>query len=432
MVKKERGINVGIIGRGVVAGGVIKCFDEGRFAPLGVVLKTVAVRDLSKPRDIKLPSSARQTGDANSLLEDPDIDIVVELMGGTEEARDYTYRGLEAGKHWVTANKALLGEDLPRLFNLARKKGVSLSFEASVCGAIPVIQNLRDYFRLQRITSITGILNGTTNYILTRMEGGMDFESALNEAQGLGIAEANHILDTGGFDTRSKLAVVASIASGIHIKPENIPCVGITEVRLEDIAFARRYGQGYAVKLLASAKQQNGSWSVQVGPALVSQDNPLAGIRGKLNSITIEGDLSGPLTFTGFGASREPTAGAVVADILHAAEHIRFGTADYLPVLKTQAPITAPDKLISRGYIRLELLHVPGTLAEVAKLLGDCGLNIRSLLQQGEAREIEGVPYTSDIITLEEAPRSQIDEALQQLAALNKVHASPFYMPIAQ
>lgn len=431
MIKHGKKISVGIIGRGVVASGVINCFREGRFAPHGIVLKTVAVKNPSKPRDIKLPDFARETTDAGSILEDPDIDIVVELMGGTKEARKYTHKGLKAGKHWVTANKALLGEDLPELFDLARKKDVSLSFEASVCGAIPVIQNLRDYFRLQKITSIRGVLNGTTNYILTRMEDGMDFTSALEEAQGLGIAEANHILDTGGFDTRSKLAILVSIASGTHIRPENIPCRGITEVRPEDISFAREYGQGHAVKLLASATQYNGSWSVQVSPALVSRDNPLAAIRGKLNSVTIEGDLSGPLTFTGFGASRDPTAGAVVSDILHAAEHMRFGTPDVLPILRRQSSVANPKKIRSSGYIRAELLHKPGTLAIVGRLFEKYGLNIRSLMQRNEPKEIEGVPYTGDIITLEEASQSQIDAVLLKLAKSKRVHDTPFYMPIA-
>lgn len=432
MVKHKKEVTVGIIGHGIVAGGVINCFREGRFAPYGVALKTVAVKDPSKPRNIKLPDSARQTADAGSILEDPNIDIVVELMGGIKEAREYTYKGLEAGKHWVTANKALLGEDLPELFDLARKKDVSLSFEASVCGAIPVIQNLRDYFRLQKIASIRGVLNGTTNYILTRMEDGMDFKPALEEAQSLGIAETDHILDTGGFDTRSKLAILTSLTSGTHIRPENIPCRGITEVRLEDIAFAREYGQGYAVKLLASATQYNGSWSVQVSPALVSRDNPLAAIRGKLNSVTIGGDLSGPLTFTGFGASRNPTAGAVVSDILHAAEHVRFHTPDFLPALKKQASITNPEKIRSGGYIRAELLHKSGTLAEVSKILADSDLSIRSLLQREEPGKIRGVPYTTDIITLEKASQSQIDSALKELAKSRKVHGKPFYMPIAE
>lgn len=224
----ERPIYAGMIGMGIVGGGVAKSFAEGRFDPEGIILKTVAVRNPFKSRDVYLPSSAKLTDNAYSIIEDTAIDIVIEAMGGTNEAREYVFQALKAGKHVVTANKALLGEDLPKLFDLAREKGVSLSFEAAVCGAIPVIGNLRDYLRLQRITSIKGILNGTTNYILSRMEDGMDFDAALEEAQGLGIAEANHSLDTGGFDARSKLAILASIASGTHIRPDDIPCRGIT------------------------------------------------------------------------------------------------------------------------------------------------------------------------------------------------------------
>lgn len=423
-------VNVGLIGFGNIGTGVVSCFREGRFEPSGVVLKTVAVRDPSRPRGVHLPDSVKLTGDAGSIIADPAIDIVVELMGGTYLAREYSFMALEAGKHLVTANKAVLGEDLPQLFDRARENQVSLNFEASVCGAIPVIQNLRDYLRLQRVISIKGILNGTTNYILTKMGDGMDFDAALKEAQDLGIAEANHILDTGGFDTRSKLAILASIASGTHIKPESIPCRGMTEVRLEDIAFAREFGKGYAVKLLASAEQHDGTWSVQVSPALINRDNPLASIRGKLNSVTIEGDLSGPLTFTGFGASREPTASAVISDILHAAGHVRYHTPDFLPSLNKQTP-TNPEDILSMGYIRAQLLHVPGTLARVGKLLANSQLSIRSLLQRGEPRDIDGVPYTIDMITLERAPQDQIDAGLESLTRSRKVHGIPFYMPFA-
>lgn len=430
--RPEKPINVGVIGSGNIGGGVVKCFLEGRFMPSGVVLKTVAVRNLSKHSDIQLPDSAKLTDNAGSIIDDPNIDIVVELMGGTDLAKEYSFKALKAGKHLVTANKELLGEYLPDLFDYARKKQVSLSFEASVCGAIPVIQNLRDYLRLQEVTSIKGILNGTTNYILTKMEDGMDFDSALKEAQGLGIAESNHILDTGGFDTRSKLAILASIASGTHIKPESIPCRGITEVRLEDIAFAREFGQGYTIKLLASAEQHDGTWNIQVNPTLISKDNPLASVRGKLNAVTIESDLSGPLTFTGPGAGREATAGAVISDILHAAEHARLHTPDFLPSLDRQSSITNPEDILSMGYIRAELLHVPGTLARIGKLLGNSNLNIRSLLQREKPHAINGVPYTGDIITLEKATQSQIDAALRSLNKSRKVHGNPFYMRIEE
>ncbi|MDO8576867.1 MAG: homoserine dehydrogenase [Candidatus Daviesbacteria bacterium] len=429
---KDKPINIGLIGFGNVGTGIVDCFLKGRFKSAGIVLKTVAVKNLSKVRDVNLPKSAKLTQDANFIIEDPEIDIVVELMGGTDLAKKYCFEALRAKKHLVTANKALLGECLPDLYDIARENKVSLSFEASVCGAIPVIQNLRDYFRLQQVTSIKGILNGTTNYILTKMEDGMDFDPALKEAQSLGIAEADHILDTGGFDTRSKLAILASLASGTHIKPESIPCRGITEVKLEDIAFARKFRKGYAVKLLASAQQYNGTWSIQVNPTLISRDNPLASIRGKLNSVTVEGDLSGPLTFTGFGASRNPTAGAVISDILHAAEHVRFHTPDFLPVLDKHPSITKPDDIQSEGYIRTELLHKPGTLASVAKLLGNSHLNIRSLLQQGEPRHIAGRPITTDIITVEKASQKQIDTALVKLTKSSKVRGTPFYMPFAE
>lgn len=425
-------INVGMIGRGTVAEGVIDCFRQGRFDRYGIVLKMVAVRNPSKSRDVELPDSAKQTTDASFIIEDPSINIVVELMGGTEKAREYTYEALKRDKHVVTANKALLGEDLPELFDLAREREVSLNFEASVCGTIPVIQTIREYLLLQKIKRIRGIFNGTTNYILTKMEDNVDFHLALKEAQGMGVAEENHILDTGGFDTRSKLAILASLASGTHIQPESIPCRGITEVTLADIAFAREFEGGYAIKLLASAEQHDGTWSIEVGPKLISKNHLLALVSGVTNAVTIDGDLSGPLTLSGAGASRYPTAAAVIADISHAAHHVRYHIPDFLPELKRQASITKPEDISSTGYIRTELLDRKRTFGRIGMLLADSNLSMSSILQRESPHDINGVPYTQDIITLHRASQSEIDAGLANLAKSRKVRGKPFYMSFAE
>lgn len=433
---ENRSLKVGVIGWGNIAGGVIDSFGKGKFAKAGIELSLVAVRDPSKFRDIALPDSARQTADANLLIADPNIDIVVELINDTNKAREYIHNGFEAGKHWVTGSKDLLGKDLPDLFDLAREREVSLNFEASVCGAIPIIGLLREYYQIQEITSIRGIMNGTTNYILTRMGEEMDFEPALKQAQGLGIAESNHILDTGGFDTRSKLAIVASMASGMHIKPDSIPCRGITEVTKADIEFARELGvekggKGYAIKLLASAERHDGSWILQVAPTLISKDDPIASVDERLNAVTVESDFSEAITYTGPGASRYPTAGAVNADILHAAQHIRYHIPDFLPELKREASIAKPEDILNRAYIRVVLLDRNRTIGRIGNLLADANLGIKSILQREDQYDVNGKPFTQDIITLHEAKQSDIQAGLDILARSRKVRGKPFYMSFA-
>lgn len=336
---ENRPVGIGIIGCSNIGGGVVNAFYDGRFRSEDAVLRAVAVKDLSKPRDdVHFPKTTRVTDDAYSLIDDPRIDIVVEVMGGDTDAQDYTFAGLRARKHWVTANKKLLGEYFPNVIDAAKESGVSLSFEASVCGAVPVIRTLIEYLKLQTVMGLRGIVNGTTNHILTRMEGGMSFITALQEAQSLGIAELDPTDDVEGYDARSKLAILASIAARRHVRPASIPCEGITKVTLEDITTAR--DNDCVIKLLASAQQTDGIWNMRVAPTLVRKDDPLAAVPGKFNSVTIEGDLSGPLTLTGYGASRNPTAGAVIADISHAIEHVRFRIPDSLPTFDRQFLVT--------------------------------------------------------------------------------------------
>lgn len=335
---ENRPVGVGVIGCSNVGGGVVNVFYEGRFNSENAILRAVAVKNLSKLReDIHFPKTARITDDPYSLIDDPQIDIIVEAMGGDTDAKDYTFAGLHAGKHWVTANKKLLGEYFPDIIDAAKENNVSLSFEASVCGAIPIIRTLTEYLKLQTVTELRGIVNGTTNHILTRMEGGMNFITALQEAQSLGIAEEDPTDDIEGYDARSKIAILASIAVRRHIKPESIPCKGIAKVTLEDIAAAR--ADNYVIKLLASAQQADGIWNVRVAPTLVDQDDLLAKVSGTFNSVTIKSDLSVLLILSGYGASRNPTAGAVIADISHAIEHFRFRIPESLPSLDRQ-PVT--------------------------------------------------------------------------------------------
>lgn len=331
----EQEIYVGLIGCGTVGSGVVDGFYQRRLSP-GVVLKTVAVEDLSKPRNCTFPQGTILTGNALEIIEDPKISIVVEVMGGTDKASEYVKSALRDGKHVVTANKVLLGQDLPELFDLTRESGSSLSFEASVCGAIPVIRTLQEYLKVQRINSVKGIVNGTTNYILTEMEErNLDLDIALKQAQELGYAEKDPTDDIEGYDARSKLSVIASIASGTHIRPQDIPCWGITNIKIEDILLEKKRDRAY--KLIALAyRDPNNLWHAKVAPSIVDKDDPLRCIRGVFNALTIEADLAGPLTLIGRGAGKKPTSGAVLADILHAASHARYGIPDILPEIKRQ------------------------------------------------------------------------------------------------
>lgn len=335
---ENRDVRVGMLGLGNIGGAVANKFEE-KLRPHGIFLDTVFVRDPSKIRPgVQLPASARLTDDPNDIFLNPGIDIVVELTGAEEieEVRNYINNAFRTGKHVVTAHKKVLGEYLPDFHDLASTKGLSLSYEASACGTIPIIQRMSDeydYYGVQTITAIDGILNGTTNSMLGDMATGVEFEPALEKAKEAGVAEPDPTDDIMGYDTRSKLAIFATLASKKHIRPATIPCQGIKELTLEEIAAASI--NGCVMKLLASAWQdKEGVWHAQVGPARVSKNDPLASVTETLNSVTITSDLSGAVNFTGRGAGPYPTAGAILADTLHAARHVRYSIPDFLPKLQ--------------------------------------------------------------------------------------------------
>lgn len=330
---ENKDVKVGMLGLGNVAGGVANRFAQSLLEH-DIHLKTIAVRDPHKVRnDIHLGVSTRLTDDPLAVLCDPEIDIVVELTGAENEiAKDFIATALRGGKHVVTGHKQVLGEYLPYFNVLARANDVSLSYEASVCGTIPVMRTFEYLTRVQRVGRVEGIINGTTNSILTKMGEGMTFDSALREAMESGVAEPDPTDDIEGYDARAKLAILATLASGFHIRSANIPCQGIAKITLEDVTAA--WEKGGVIKLLASARKEDGIWSAQVRPEFIPNGNPLAAVTGTFNSVTIEADLSGPITLYGKGAGRYPTAAAVLADILHASEHVRYKTPDYLPNFK--------------------------------------------------------------------------------------------------
>ncbi|HSW48301.1 MAG TPA: homoserine dehydrogenase [Candidatus Saccharimonadales bacterium] len=432
-VGKEKAVNVGLIGFGNIGRGVVKYFREGHGKQFNIHLKTIAVRNISKKRDFKI----ELTNTVEDIFNDPEIDIVVELIGGLDPAKKYIVQAMEKGKSVVTANKAVMARNSKELFDKARKNSVDLAFEAAVGGGIPIINTLNRY-QGEKIEKVMGVLNGTTNFILTQMEAGLDFDTAVKIAQDRGFAEANHILDTGGYDSRDKLALIASLIFNAEVNPEKISTRGIVDITPVDIDFADKYkvaegGRGYAIKLLAIAQRRNGDVELRVGPALLSRDHPLASVRDEVNAVYVEGELAGPQTFSGRGAGTNPTTSAVISDILRLANNLQRGVADELPKLDSKVSYIKSDKMKQKGYIRANLKNKPGSLYEVAGFFARHGLNIEDSIQRGEySYKVGKESFIPDIITFEPALTETIEKVLIDLKKSNRVDGDPLFMSIEE
>jgi homoserine dehydrogenase len=374
-------IKVGVIGVGTVGTSVVKILNDNRemiTARAGheVVVTAGVVKNLSKERglDIKL------SDDPYDIVNDPEIDVVVELMGGVEEAFEVVKTALLNGKAVVTANKALLAYHRYELQDIA--KDLPFEFEASVAGGIPIINALRDGLSANHIESIVGILNGTCNYMLTKMTNdGVAYDAILKESQELGYAEADPTFDVGGFDTAHKLLILASIAYGIDAKPEDILIEGIENVTQDDIAFAKEFG--YAVKLLGISKRDGDEVELRVHAALISKDKMIAKIDGVMNGISVVGDKVGETLYYGPGAGGDATASAVVANIIDIA---RSGKST--PMLGFNKPLEhgltlkAKDAIVSKYYLRFNVIDKPGVLAKITALFGEYDISIETILQR--------------------------------------------------
>ncbi|KAB1443721.1 homoserine dehydrogenase [Pseudodesulfovibrio senegalensis] len=397
-------VKLGIAGFGTVGTGLADIMSENRTMlekRLGrtIEIKTVAVRNLDKPRGHALAETTELTTDLDKLVNDPEIDIVVELMGGLEAARTLISKALAAGKHVVSANKHLLAEHGPELFALARENNCFLSYEASCAGGIPVVQTLRESLAGDRIEGMLGILNGTANYILSEMTTkGMDFETALQQAQDLGYAEADPTFDIEGFDTAHKLCVLIRLAFGVDYPLNMLPIQGITSVTPLDIEFAREFG--YRVKLIAHANSSDHGVEAGVHPALVPYTYLLARVGGNYNAVRIEGNAVGPVMLHGQGAGDRPTGSAVLADILCIVRHLTQCGADsgFIPdntgfgnaPLK-QAQIMPPEKTMSRYYFRFMVADKTGVMAAITRSMADHGVSIAQAVQKGEP-DLDAVP----------------------------------------
>ncbi len=392
-------IRVGFLGVGTVGGGVARLLSQKSRAltqEIGrdVVLHRALVRDLARPRGLELPADCLTTNPAE-VLDDPQIEIVVELMGGISPAREYIRRAIAGGKHVVTANKDLMATHGVEILQLAKQHGVDVYYEASVGGGIPLIGVFRQDLVANEVRQVHAIINGTTNYILTRMaKDGMDFGPALADAQSLGYAEPDPTNDVEGIDAAYKLAILASLAFRTHVPPEAIYREGISKLRAADFRYARELG--YVIKLLAIGKRHPSSDAgdaasgegtdqveVRVHPALVPQDFLLADVNGVFNAVHVQGDLVGNVLFYGRGAGAEPTSSAVVADIIDVAHNLNAGVANRIPFhYAGQLPVRAVHELVTRYYVRLWVADQPGVLAKIAQVFGDHNISIASCIQK--------------------------------------------------
>lgn len=417
-------IKLGLGGFGTVGSGLAKILDMNadriqRKLGLRIEIKSVLVRDVNKKRAFDLGSDVTITDDLTVLVNDPDIDIIVELMGGLDTAKDLMLSAFKAGKHVVTANKHLLAEHGLELFDAARNNQAGLMFEASCAGGIPIVQTLKESLAGDKIVKMLGIMNGTANYILSEMTTkGMNFQAALADAQDLGYAEADPTFDIEGFDTAHKLCVLIRMAYGVDYPLSDIPIQGITGVTPMDIEFAREFG--YRIKLLAHVAEVNGQLEAGVHPALVPYTYLLARVGGNYNAVRLEGNAVGPIMLHGQGAGDLPTGSAVLADIMNLCRQIKSGSPlldnsgfGSLPIEK--ATILPPEQAESKYYFRFTVADRTGVMATITKSMADHGVSIAQAVQKGEAGA-EGVPL---VIISHETRAKDADAMVKEMDAMD-------------
>jgi homoserine dehydrogenase len=420
-------INVGILGWGTVGTGVSKILVNqnaliSKNSGIQLCLKKVVKRTLPASRHgIQLPDDCLTT-DPAEVVDNPDIDIVVELVGGISDAHSLITRSIQNGKHVVTANKALLAEHGGELFQLAQKHQVSLNFEASTAGGIPIIKTLQESFTANQIQSIYGIVNGTCNYMLTEMhERGVDFSDVLADAQEKGYAEADPTLDIEGIDAAQKLSLLIALAYGVNLSIDQFHVEGITDISQKEIQYAHELG--YVIKLIAIAKlTEDNRVEARVHPTLLPERSLLANVNGAYNAVCVIGSAVGPTLFYGQGAGEMPTASAVVADIIDAAKSIQWGISSpishaWLTDSKTEITVCSIEDIETRYYLRFVVIDRPGVLASIGNILGNCHISISSVIQKE--------PHDTDTVSLmmltHKAREKNMNAALKQILKLDVV-----------
>jgi homoserine dehydrogenase len=417
-----KSIKVGLLGLGTVGAGVVKVFFSHRDEleekiGASVELTAIADLDMTTPRTGLTLSELPLTKDVAGILDNPAVDIVVELIGGLEPARSFILRAFANGKHVVTANKALLANHGAELYAEARKRKCMLSFEAAVAGGIPLIRAVKEGLVANRITSLYGIVNGTSNYILSKMtDEGREFRQVLAEAQAHGYAEADPTYDVEGIDSAHKLQVLATLAFRTYVNLKDIHVEGISKITPEDIQLARE--MGFRIKLLAIAKSGNGSLELRVHPTMIPETSPMAAVSGVFNAVFLNGDVVNDLMFYGRGAGQMPTASSVWADIVETARRLAAGqkaVPQDLPVLgRKPLPLKPMKDIRSAYYLCVSALDQPGVLAQVAGILGKHKISITTVIQKGHHND-RAVPL---VMMTHEAQEGAMQKALQEIDKL--------------
>jgi homoserine dehydrogenase len=417
-------INVGLLGIGTVGGGTFTVLTRNqeeitRRAGRPIRIVKVADRNLALAREVT-KGTVEVTDDAFSVVADPAIDIVVELIGGTTVAKELVLKAIESGKHVVTANKALLATHGNEIFAAAQKKGVIVAFEAAVAGGIPIIKAVREGLSANRIEWIAGIINGTTNFILTEMrEKGLAFDDVLAEAQRLGYAEADPTFDVEGIDAAHKLMILAAIGFGIPMQFDKVYTEGITKLTRDDIRYAEQLG--YRVKLLGITKRTNNGVELRVHPTLIPEKRLIANVNGAMNAVLVKGDAVGPTLYYGAGAGAEPTASSVVADLVDvtrmetADPHQRVPHLAFQPDQLSDLPILPMSEVRSAYYLRMRAQDKPGVLADVTRILAELGISIDAMVQKEPA---EGETQADIIILTHVTVEKNVDQAIARIEAL--------------
>jgi homoserine dehydrogenase len=430
-------IHLGLLGVGTVGTGIAKILINNEsliISKLGAKLnlKRAADLDIKKDRGVSFGKGVLTTNPLD-VVNDPEIDIVLEMIGGVTIAKDLILKAIENGKHVVTANKALIASHGNMIFKAAYDKGVAIAFEPSVGGCVPIIKTLRESLVGNHILSIAGILNGTCNYILSKITSeGISFEDALAGAQKEGFAEADPTLDIEGFDTAHKLAILASIAYGMEISTDDIFIEGISNISPMDIEFAGQYG--YKIKLLAITKLTDNEVEARVHPTMITYSNPLSSVNGSLNAVTITGDAIGDMMLYGYGAGMMPTASAAVSDIVDIARSLLAGSSPAVPIRSFQMehirkiPVRPVDELITHYYIRLTALDRPGVLSKIAGILGDHDISIKSVHQTDQKLK-GGVPI---FMLTHQAKEAEVQKALMKISSLDVITDKPMLIRIEE
>ena len=420
-------ISLGLIGFGTIGTGVVKLLQESielirKRLGANIILKKIADLDITTPRQVTVENSLI-TIDANDILDDHEISIVIELIGGYEPARSFILEAIRRKKHVVTANKALLATYGNEIFKAAEENGIDIGFEASVGGTIPIIKTLKESLVANRIKSIFGIINGTSNYILSKMtDEGKSFESVLKEAQKLGFAEADPTFDIEGVDTAHKLAIILSLAYGKKVKLEDIHREGITGISQRDIEFARELG--YRIKLLAIATQREDYIEARIHPTMIPLNHLLANVNGNFNAFHVVGDAAGSVFLYGQGAGMMPTASAVVGDIVDISRNVLMGISGRVPARSIREYVINDIELMSFNdivtnyYFRFAALDRPGVLSRIAGILGENNISIAAVIQKGR-QKAGTVPI---VMTTHKSKENDVQKAIREIDRMEIIH----------